>query len=306
MPADPLVSVVLPTYNRARLLPRSIGSVLAQGYPNLELIVADDCSTDDTEAVVRSFADPRVRYLRCPRNGGPGYARNRGIEVARGDFIAFQDSDDEWLTDKLDRQVALLQKSPPEVGMVCGAYVVWLGDDRLDNHPLSASAERGDFEPDLLYGFRYTPPTWLLRRECLLTTGPFDESLPNREDWDLMFRVMPRWRLRGVHEPVIVQYRTADSVDKNFKARVSSYTTLLERYEARWAGAPKLKAHQWYELSRAQRSLNQYREARGSLRRALSVRPFWIKAMAAWVVSLFGQRWFYAAQRLYQKIARVR
>src|SRR5215218_7102231 len=94
---EPAVSVVIPTYNRAPLLGRSIRSVLAQCYEDFEVIVVDDGSTDDTAEVVAGFRDARVSYVRLARNTGAGAARNVGIRLARGGFLAFQDSDDEWM-----------------------------------------------------------------------------------------------------------------------------------------------------------------------------------------------------------------
>jgi glycosyltransferase involved in cell wall biosynthesis len=93
----PLVSVILPTYNRASMLPRAISSALNQNYSNIELIVIDDCSSDETETVVRSFEDPRIIYERLEKNSGGSAARNFGIEISLGEFIAFLDDDDEWL-----------------------------------------------------------------------------------------------------------------------------------------------------------------------------------------------------------------
>ena len=103
-----MVSVIIPTYNRAHVLPRAIESVLKQTYTELELIVVDDASTDDTAAVMTAITDPRVRYVR-KEHGGAAAARNRGIAEAKGEFIAFQDSDDVWHSDKLEKQLAYLQ-----------------------------------------------------------------------------------------------------------------------------------------------------------------------------------------------------
>lgn len=98
----PTVSVVIPTYNRAHLVGRAIQSVLNQTYQDFEIIVVDDGSTDNTEEVVKSFNDPRIRYIRHDQNRGGSAARNTGIKMARGEYIAFQDSDDEWLPEKLE------------------------------------------------------------------------------------------------------------------------------------------------------------------------------------------------------------
>ena len=105
-----MVSVIIPTYNRAHVLPRAIESVLKQTYTELELIVVDDASTDDTAAVMTAITDPRVRYVR-KEHGGAAAARNRGIAEAKGEFIAFQDSDDVWHSDKLEKQLPICKRS---------------------------------------------------------------------------------------------------------------------------------------------------------------------------------------------------
>jgi glycosyltransferase involved in cell wall biosynthesis len=102
------VSVVIPTYNRASLLGRAIKSVLEQTYQDFEIIVVDDASTDNTEEVVRNLRDRRIRYLRHEKNRGGSAARNTGIRAAWGQYIAFQDSDDEWLPEKLKKQMEVL------------------------------------------------------------------------------------------------------------------------------------------------------------------------------------------------------
>jgi glycosyltransferase involved in cell wall biosynthesis len=107
-----LVSVVLPTFNRGYCLERAIRSVLGQTYPDWELIVVDDGSTDDTQAVLESFKDPRIRVFRHSVNRGVAAARNTGLAAARGEFIAFLDSDDEWRPDKLTKQLDVMTRAP--------------------------------------------------------------------------------------------------------------------------------------------------------------------------------------------------
>ncbi len=115
---NPKVSVILPTYNRAHLIKRAIQSVLDQTYQNFEIIVVDDGSTDNTEEQVRSFNNPKIRYIRYNENKGAAFARNAGIKASRGDYIAFQDSDDEWFPHKLQRQMEAFKNASPEVGVV--------------------------------------------------------------------------------------------------------------------------------------------------------------------------------------------
>ncbi len=117
----PLISVVLPTFNRKRLLPRAINSVLNQTYKNLELIIIDDGSTDNTEEIVKAYSDTRIRYCKQKLNRGGSAARNAGIKLAKGELISFQDSDDEWLPEKLERQVRKFSEVGDDVGVIyCG------------------------------------------------------------------------------------------------------------------------------------------------------------------------------------------
>ncbi len=298
----PLISVVLPTYNRAHLLPRAIDSVLTQTYRNLELIVADDASTDHTAEVVKAIPDTRVRYLRCPRNGGPGYARNRGIEQARGDYIAFQDSDDVWLPEKLAWQLRALQEAPPQTGMVCVAYSVRFAGGGEKQVGSDVDPERCDIEHLLLAGFTYIPPTWLLRRQCLVDAGLFDEQLPNREDWELVFRIFPRWGLRLVPEVGVIKHETADSIEGNWRGRVESYRSILERHALRWSAAPALKAIHYADIAKAHLQLHEYEQARGAFGEALRLRPWALRDRLLWCLLALGPSVYERLRSVYGRL----
>jgi glycosyltransferase involved in cell wall biosynthesis len=125
---QPLVSVILPTYNRAHIVSKALQSVLAQTYPNFEVIVIDDGSTDNTKEIITNIAckDPRVKYFRNNENKGPAGARNVGISLAKGELIAFIDDDVEWFPNKLERQVNLLQTLPEDYAVVySGLYKIF-------------------------------------------------------------------------------------------------------------------------------------------------------------------------------------
>jgi glycosyltransferase involved in cell wall biosynthesis len=240
----PRVSVILPAYNRAQLLPRAIGSVLAQTHADFELIVVDDGSTDNTEAVVRRLADPRIRYLRR-RNGGPGAARNTGIATARGEFVAFQDSDDEWLPHKLERQLARFGRSAGGVGLVvCGhreTRVDAITELCVDDH-----LARGEAPASLLTGLWYVPATWLVRRDVLARAGSFDESLPSCEDWDLAFRLSDKCRFDFVPEVLVLKHHSPGSVFDHPPRRIAGFRRILRRHRRRWRAAPAVLARQEY------------------------------------------------------------
>ena len=190
--ASPLVTFIVPTHNYGKYLLEAVDSALAQTYPNFELIVVDDGSTDNTPELMAPLQD-RVRYIRQEQRG-PSAARNAGIKVARGELIAFLDADDLWLPDKTRLQVSYLLEHP-EVGLVSTRTTL------LDEAGGSPSYREQPREPilELPAGkafrdlFRHTnyiaTSTVILRRECLEAVGVFDESLSRVEDKNLWLRV---------------------------------------------------------------------------------------------------------------------
>lgn len=191
--SGPVVTVVIPTYNRAALLPRAIASVLRQTYRHFELIVVDDGSTDATEGVVRSIADPRVRYLRHERNKGLPAARNSGIRAARGDYIAFLDDDDEWRPAKLEKQLSAVRDYD---AVVCTAAVNGVVLRKHKRRSVSLDdLRRGTFVP-----------SGLLARAHVLRDVPFDESLRQGEDWDGFIRIAQRYSVGCVPEPLVIYH----------------------------------------------------------------------------------------------------
>lgn len=208
----PAVSVVIPTYERAAVLPRAVESVLGQSYGAWELLVVDDGSTDDTGILMEQYRDPRVRYLRQPVNRGVSAARNRGLREARGDWVALLDSDDEWMPEKLERQVRHLEGAGPEVGLVyCGVEDV---DDRgvLQVH---RPAHRGRLHRELLLEnvLHGGGSSVLLRREAVERVGSFDETLPAIEDWDYWLRVARLYRIDFIEKP-LVRYHDGTTDDR--------------------------------------------------------------------------------------------
>jgi glycosyltransferase involved in cell wall biosynthesis len=191
----PTISVVIPTLNRAALLPDAIRSVLAQTRSDFELLVVDDGSQDDTVSVVDEFAasDGRIRLLRQPRTMGISAALNRALAEARGTFVGRVDSDDIWLPDFLAATTACLEARP-------AAGVVYTRASAMDRHgkplPKLARAQRGgpmarpgDAFGSLLLGDFTCNIAMLARRECFERVGGYDETLIANEDWDVWVRI---------------------------------------------------------------------------------------------------------------------
>lgn len=200
-PERPAVSVVIPTYNRARLLRRAIQSVLAQTFTDFEILIVDDGSTDDTPAVVEGFDDARIRYLPQPENAGVSAARNRGLREARGAFIAFLDSDDTWYPHKLALQVPQMRDLPDDVGLLyCGVE----NDDGRGNCSLVTPTHRGDlYRQLLLSNVLHGTSGVMIRRAVVATAGFFDEGIPAIEDYDYWLRVARFFKFDFIAEPLI-------------------------------------------------------------------------------------------------------
>ncbi|MCH7549008.1 MAG: glycosyltransferase family 2 protein [Candidatus Krumholzibacteriota bacterium] len=196
------VTALLPTHNRSVLLRRALASVCNQTSPPDEIIVVDDGSTDDTgEWLPREY--PRVRYIRQEQRGVSA-ARNRGIQAAAGDWIALLDSDDEWLPQKLERQLSALREAPEY--RLCHTDELWIRNGRRVN-PMRKHTKRGGWIfVHCLPLCAISPSSALLHRSLFTELGTFDESLPACEDYDMWLRVCSRYPVLFVDEALVVKY----------------------------------------------------------------------------------------------------
>ena len=227
------VSVVIPTHNRADLLPRALESVLAQTYPPLEIIVIDDASDDpQAYADVTALQDPRVRFVRHARPLGPSGARNAGISLASGDVVAFLDDDDEWLPEKLEKQMPELLRDP-EVGAVyCRCKLRDLDTGAVYSKAVSHYAQGWILAEQLIEDFTSRTPTYIVLRGLLLGIGCFDTSLHGREDWDLTIRLAERCKIAFVDEDLVIAgCHTRQSVSKQYNNLLVAHERILAKYE---------------------------------------------------------------------------
>jgi glycosyltransferase involved in cell wall biosynthesis len=227
----PMVSVVITTYNRANLIARSIQSVLNQSYSDFEIIVVDDGSDDDTEAAVWRFTDEALRYIRLEGNKGPGAARNMGIQKCRGRFIAFQDSDDEWLPEKLEKHMRIFKEHMPGVGFVYSDMRRILKDGTTIYHK-SPTLVPGDlinpasqFYQVHMLGIQST----VIKKECFEYVGYFDERFRCFEDLELFLRLSRHYDHYHIREPLVNYYET-NGVSTNWRAELHARALLLKKY----------------------------------------------------------------------------
>lgn len=197
---EPLVSVIIPTYNRDYIVEVAIRSVLEQSYPNLELILVDDGSKDKTPHLVTKYP---LKYVRLPKNFGPSFARNRGIVHAKGELIAFLDSDDYFLPSKIEKQVKFLQENP-QYDLVQTEEIWYKGERRVFPKKIHAKAE-GYFLERAVKLCVVSISTVLLKRSVFERVGLFDENFPICEDYEFWLRVALHYPMGLIKEPLVIK-----------------------------------------------------------------------------------------------------
>jgi glycosyltransferase involved in cell wall biosynthesis len=228
----PTVSIVIPTLNRAHLVTRAIKSVLNQTYQDFEIIVVDDGSIDETEKVIKRCNNKRIKYKKHQKTRGPGAARNTGIDATYGDYIAFLDSDDEWLPTKLEKQINLFKKNIVKIGLTyCGVELI---DQRSRNVKEKWIPKyRGYvFEKNLSENFIVSgSSTVIVQRKALEKAGKFDESLASCEDWDLWIRIAKYYEFDFVPEILVNCFAHSERISSNFERVVLGLKLFSKKYK---------------------------------------------------------------------------
>lgn len=202
------ISVVIPTYNRAKLLTKAVQSVLDQTLQPLEIIIVDDHSTDNTKEVVESFQNHKIKYVVNSRTKGANGARNTGIMLTEGDYIAFQDSDDIWLPTKLEKQMSYIMEHPNAEMVFCSLNIENIPrivpKRQVAPHEIKPLLERGNF---------ISTQTIFLKKE-VAEKNLFDETLMRFQDWDFCIRVSRNHVIHHLNEVLAIAEVQADSISK--------------------------------------------------------------------------------------------
>lgn len=210
----PLVSIILPTYNRGKSIQRSINSILDQTYEDFELIIVDDGSTDNTKEIVSIYKDSRIRYFKHEINKGQSIARNTGINNVNQDckFIAFQDSDDIWVKNKLELQIRAFDESPERVGLIFCSYKKIYLNKLQKIFPTQKIPKNGDMYYKLLESSFIGTPTTVIKKECIKKVGGFDESLTFLEDWEFFVRISKYYHFKFINLPLLYSYESEEGI----------------------------------------------------------------------------------------------
>lgn len=268
----PLVSVVITTYNRADLVGDAIDSVLDQSYENLELIIVDDASTDDTQSVIEQYNDERMTYVKHDTNQHLSAARNTGIKMSSGKYISFLDDDDVWKKTKLERQVEKFENASDQFGLVyCWMDYYNNGKVIKERHPTL----RGDIYPRPLSSQPLgNGSTWLVRADVFEVVGNFDEDIHRGVDGDFLRRLCQEYHVDYVPE-VLVVYRvghgssriTAED-EEGIKTAIESESSKIEKYKLEFQNFPKQEAivrakmgWRWTQIGEWQNAFSEFKHA---------------------------------------------
>ena len=221
-----MVSVIIPTYNREKTILKSINSVLKQTYKDIEVIIVDDCSTDNTEEIIKNIDDKRIIYYKLKENSGACVARNKGIDLAKGEFIAFQDSDDEWNKNKLEIQMKHLKNSKYDMNF-CAL-------NRIEKRKKKVIIPKGiinvdsDFTEQILNENKVSTQT-ILAKKYIFEKIRFDDRLPRFQDWDLVIEISKKYKIGFVNIPLVNLYIQEDSITKNPQKAVTAIKIIYEK-----------------------------------------------------------------------------
>ena len=228
MQNEPLVSVIIPTYNRGRLILDSINSVLNQTYKNIELIVVDDCSTDDTEKTVKSIDDSRIKYIKLEKNSGACVARNKGIEISRGEFIAFNDSDDLWLPEKINSQLDFLYENNAEISF-CKMECRTPENNFIHNFP-NIEFDRKISYKDLLKYNSASTQTIFGKTDCFKEII-FDATMPRLQDWDEVLRLSQKFSVFYQNKILVHTFFQKDSISTHPEKAVLAMQKIFKKHK---------------------------------------------------------------------------
>jgi len=295
------VSVIIPTYNRAKVLPRAVNSVLAQTYEDFELIIVDDASTDETQNVIEKFNDERINYFCFSTNQGANTARNYGIKKAKGELISFLDSDDEYLPRRLEVTVGRIKEAPESVGGVFHAYK-YVDKDKVVNKSTAPEGivDLTDLtEENIIGGLSCT----MFRLRTLNQVDGLDESLPSSQDYDLFLRVLDKCSLIGIPKVLSRYHIDEEGIRNDFQAICEGQDRLMNKHKKILSDKRVSRHH--YSRAFHHMSEGEVSDAREELIIAISMYPRDPLYIYHYLSTIGGQPTFDMANKIKKRIKMI-
>lgn len=297
------VSVVIVTYNRPKHLPLAIQSVLDQTYQDFELLVIDNGVDIPAKNIVESFKDPnlsdgqreRIRYLPQTENTGCSGGKNVGVKNASGEYIAFLDDDDIWLSEKLELQMKVLEKAPEDVGF-CFTSITEVRDNG-EVYSIVPEGVGNYFEFALRKFNGFLSSTLVIKKSVFDDIGLLSEEFPSHTDIDLIIRITKKYKGIGINKPLIKMDLTSGhaqmgnnfgQVGQKYTRRINGRHMLLEKYKEDFEKRPLILSKHLMLLGKFYRSDERYKEARKTFLKTFRVYPLRFLALVHYISTLFN------------------
>lgn len=302
---SPLVSVIIPTYDRPELLRRALTSVVSQSYENLEIIVVDDCPSEPAKKVVERFDDSRIRYILHEQNKGVCGARNTGIKRSQGQLLAFLDDDDTWLKHKIQEQINLASNNT-------NTNLVYTGSKNVDDSGNTLSVSRpgieGDVTKRLLLGDFISFSSILVDRETIEQASLLDEDLTNWEDWEWCIRLSRHTDVGFINQTLVVSYRgkhemRSDDFEKKRDIGFDRFINKVRPIAGQYGSLFKRKFRSYLHYHLGYDALgSDYSEARKRLFTSIKLWPFISKSYVYLSLAILGHPGYTTAQSVKRRV----
>lgn len=246
----PKVSVIIPTYNYSRFIERAVNSVLSQSYQDYEIIIVDDASTDDTKDIVGKYNDSRIKYIQHNVNRGLSWTRNTGIKAAKGMYLAFLDSDDTWMPEKIEAQIEVFRNGQDNLGVVYTSMKIF---DNTTSNTTSAPSPtyRGQILQRLLEANKLGggSSSVMIKKTCFDNAGLFDVSMRyGYEDWDMWIRIAEHYYFDFIDKELVILTTHAHNMSADLKRMINGRELLLRKHLGLYSNYPKIHSMQHYIL----------------------------------------------------------
>lgn len=222
------VSVIIPTYNRSSTIKRAVESVIKQTYKNLEIIIIDDASTDDTSKIIKKIPDDRIIYKKLRKNKGACFARNKGIDISTGEYITFQDSDDYYLEEKIERQIKNLKKNKSDIDFCKLKLFMHDKEIIIPSDIKQLKFEKYGVNEELFNGNFISTQAILMKRSIAKKTM-FDNSFPRLQDYDFILRATSISKTSFTNEILVYLYNQKDSISNDENKMLKALDLIAEK-----------------------------------------------------------------------------
>ena len=223
------ISIIIPTYNRGKLISKAIKSCLRQTYNLLEIIVIDDCSKDNTKKVVKKIKDIRVKYIKLLNHKGASYSRNFGIKKAKGNYITFLDSDDIFLPEKLKNQINNLKKKKSDLDFCKMKRIKGKQIKIFPNSTQEIIIKKGNIYNELLTHGNFISTQTILVKKLYIEKYLFDENMPRLQDFELLIRMLPSIKVSFTNKILVNSYFQKDSISNSGLKYINAIRLLLKK-----------------------------------------------------------------------------